>query len=99
MTDYDKLVGALRCELHYTSCPETNCKYICHDTYCDTYRLMIDAAAAIEDLQTQLPKRGEWVRKEDELTFWYVCSECGYRPHSENYPYLSDFCPNCGARM
>lgn len=47
----------------------------------------------------ELPKQGEWVRKEDELTYWYVCSECGYRPHSENYPYLSDFCPNCGAKM
>ena len=47
------------------------------------------------------PKRGEWVRKEDELThsYWYECSECGYRPHRENYPYLSDFCPNCGADM
>lgn len=45
------------------------------------------------------PKRGEWVRKEDELTYWYVCSKCGYRPHIENHPYLSDFCPNCGAKM
>lgn len=47
----------------------------------------------------QLPKRGEWVRKEGELTYWYECSECGYRPHIENYPYLSDFCPNCGVKM
>lgn len=54
MTDYSKLVAALRCELHYTSCPETNCKYICHDTFCDTYRLMIDAAAAIETLQAEV---------------------------------------------
>ena len=51
MTDYSKLVKALRCELHYTSCPVSDCKYICHDTFCDTYRLMVDAAAAIEALQ------------------------------------------------
>ena len=50
-------------------------------------------------LTKQLPKRGEWVRKEGELTYWYECSERGYRPHIENYPYLSDFCPNCGAKM
>ena len=53
MTDYTELVEALRCELHYTSCPETNCKYICHDTFCDTYRLMVDAAAAIEELDAE----------------------------------------------
>ena len=57
------------------------------------------AADAIDALQAQLPKRGKWVRKENKLAYWYVCSECGYRPHSENYPYLSDFCPNCGAKM
>lgn len=67
MTDYTKLVEALRCELHYTSCPETNCKYICHDTFCDTYRLMVDAADAIEalnrlvDLNTE---RCEGLRKQ-----------------------------------
>lgn len=56
MTDYKKLVEALRCELHFTSCPETNCKYICHDTFCDTYRLMIDAADAIEALQAEVKR-------------------------------------------
>lgn len=61
MTDYSELVEALRCELHYTSCPVSDCKYICHDTFCDTYRLMVDAAAAIEELQDKV------VELEEEL--------------------------------
>ena len=56
MTDYSELVEALRCELHYTSCPVSDCKYICHDTFCDTYRLMIDAADAIEALQAEVKR-------------------------------------------
>lgn len=64
MTDCTKLVEALRCELHYTSCPETNCKYICHDTFCDTYRLMIDAADAIEAL---LKENKELIEDRPEL--------------------------------
>lgn len=54
MTDYTKLVEALRCELHYTSCPVSDCNYICHDTFCDTYRLMVDAADAIDALQAEV---------------------------------------------
>ena len=35
-------------------------------------KLMHDAAAAIEDLQAQLPKRGEWVGK-SQATVIAVC--------------------------
>lgn len=70
MTDYTELVKALRCELHYTSCPETNCKYICHDTFCDTYRLMIDAADAIEALQAEV----DTLKRTDSKR----CQECLY---------------------
>ena len=66
---YEQLVKALRCELHYTSCPETNCKYICHDTFCDTYRLMVDAAAAIEELQSILTEAD----KEQAYQHDYIC--------------------------
>ena len=73
-------------------------------TYEDGYGLYLDAAAAIEDLQAQLPKRGEWKETDmgwDGDTAW-VCSVCGEpwtlidgTPKENNM----NFCPNCGAKM
>lgn len=66
-------------------------------------KLLHDAADAIEALQAQLPKRGEWVKCADGL---YHCSNCG-----TTAPYLDAFdgaiqywenlnyCPYCGAKM
>lgn len=110
---YEELVKSLRCELHYTSCPETNCKYICHDTFCDTYRLMVDAAAAIEELQFELdcvndsvkmlslPIDGKWIRVEGDDSYHYECSRCGERPLYSRFGdvVLSGVCPMCGAKM
>lgn len=53
MTDYTKLVAALR-----------DTERVCRDRM--DGQVMLDAAAAIEALQAQLPKRGEIVR----------CKEC-----------------------
>lgn len=101
MIDYTELVKALRCKRD--DCEGCDLAFLDNDEgwICQYAAKDDDAADAIEALQAQMPKRGEWVRKEDELThsYWYECSECGYRPHRENYPYLSDFCPNCGAKM
>ena len=66
MTDYTKLVEALRYCGNFTEregCDES-CEYF-NDMDCPN-RIMSDAAAAIEELQAQLPKRGEVVR----------CGEC-----------------------
>lgn len=62
MTDYEELVKALRG------------KFIAYDVTGNhnSAQLYKDAAAAIEDLQAQLPKRGEWVRI-------VRCKDCKHR--------------------
>lgn len=49
----------------------------------------------------QEPKTGRWVKKENDICWWYVCSECGQEPlkNKWNYDELSRYCPNCGAKM
>ena len=65
-------------------------------------KLMNDAAAAIEALQAQLPKRGEW--KTFDLTYGrsiYSCSVCEQAtevPMCMEKPMYA-YCPNCGAKM
>ena len=85
MTDYSELVKALRFETDYVAVEKT----------------MLDAAAAIEELQAQLPKQGKWVRVEDGESYHYECSECGERPLYSRYGdvVLSGVCPMCGAKM
>ena len=46
--------------------------------------------------------RGEWVKVKDDVSFHYECSVCRAKPLYEEFchqPELSDFCPNCGAKM
>ena len=61
MTDYTKLVEALR---YCAESGDFNCNKDCpmYQNYprCLT-KMDMDAAAAIEALQAQLPKRGEWI--------------------------------------
>ena len=56
------------------------------------------AAAAIEALQAQLPKRGEWIYKpKDAIEMMFTlpkCSVCGHESSDAN-----NYCPNCGAKM
>ena len=87
MTDHTELVKALR---EYSGCRKG-----------EIARITSDAAAAIEELQAQLPKRGEWIRKDAELYYWHECSKCGERPLYDRYAnrVLSAYCPNCGAEM
>ena len=103
MTDYSELVKALRCCSTQT-CDNEACDYMGMGWPGCAAGLAHDAAAAIEELQAQLPKRGEWKETEmgwDGDTAW-VCSVCGEpwtlidgTPKENNM----NFCPNCGAKM
>lgn len=60
------------------------------------------AEEVVNSLPSAEPKTGEWVRKDDELFFWYECSECGNKPMANRFSYREErsaFCPHCGARM
>ena len=55
----------------------------------------------LNDLEAQLPKRGEWVCADDDFNIW-TCSICGLdfqlnegTPKENNMAY----CPSCGAKM
>jgi transposase len=94
MTDYTKLVKALR---EYSGCRKG-----------EIARITSDAAAAIEALQAQLPKRGEWVEENRRpRSSQFVCSEChrtAYDPQPTRDKAWKKrcryaYCPNCGAKM
>lgn len=55
----------------------------------------------IEELEAQLPKRGEWKCSYPEIEpnpmFMYgICSICGFEQSISN---KLNYCPNCGAKM
>ena len=103
MTDYKKLVEALRhCvsdEKGVTKC--AGCPYYPDITGCMD-RLHTDAAAAIEALQAEMPKRGKWITHPEVKNIYggvYIeCPFCGEKYVVQN---VSDekFCRNCGADM
>ena len=95
MSDYSELVKALRglvngiwknCEYTWFSCEE---------------KVFADAAAAIEDLQAQLPKRGEWIVKGANRIDCSVCghSICFASVLSKGSLTGYNYCPRCGAKM
>lgn len=136
MTDYTKLVKALRCKslskqcdsckYGYRLCPDSECNDACH-----VEQVYADAADAIEalnrlvdlnterceglreqlrkaqesyerhlnELEAQLPKRGEWIMEEGAKFTMHPlrnCSVCGagwFGVSGYNY------CPSCGAKM
>ena len=59
-------------------------------------KLMLDAAAAIEALQAQLPKRGKWVGV-SPMVDTVQCSVCGGQLFSAELE--TPYCPWCGAKM
>lgn len=109
MTDYTELVKALRCANRYKNftkeCyspnPNEQCRYYLQFA-CDDGRLLSDAAAAIEELKAQLPKRGEWIEEDlDNFRKYKVtCPHCGawfvgnYDAYVE--PWDFNYCPHCG---
>lgn len=107
MTDYTELVkalrvcGSIRYGIRCISCPYNGKG--CHAKLCT------DAAAAIEALQAELPKRGEWVHgreigKEWAYDHWIIyyedwhCSNCKVVFEQDEKPKYN-YCPNCGAKM
>lgn len=94
MADYKKLVKALRaCARGVRRCDECyqdKDRFDCHTD------LMRDAAAAIEALQAQLPKRGEWIHVEGDEPWEWRCTAC--HKIAEGLGEFR-FCPNCGAKM
>lgn len=86
MTDYTKLVEALRSASTVSTAWE---------------KLMRNAAAAIEALQAQLPKRGEWIVREVDIpgeihpvAFRCMCSMCR---NEYVFPRIPQYCPDCGS--
>ena len=39
-------------------------------------------------------RKGHWIKKEDDICWWYECSECNHKPLN-----MSNYCPYCGAEM
>lgn len=110
MIDYGELVKALRrCDMKQ-GCFNANCRYSVGKYFCDMDKVHKDAAAAIEDLQAELPKRGQYVHGR-ELSREYIgdclasidyedwrCSVCGIVFEQWSIPKYN-YCPNCGAKM
>lgn len=78
----------------------------------ETMKSAIDDAplyirATVDQMITEAPSvppqvvHGRWIKKHDNVRYWYECSECGRKPpYSEFYQEdHSRYCPNCGARM
>lgn len=91
MPDYKKLVNALRCCIQNPPKTCVDCKYNIGNNECAVRWMMCDAAAAIEALQAQLPKRGEWIM---DGRYSRHCSIC-----NESVAWPEKYCPNCGAKM
>ena len=110
MTDYTELVKALRCKRD--DCEGCDLAFFDKDEgwMCQYAAKDDDAAAAIEALQAQLPKRGQYVHGR-ELSREYIgdclvsidyedwrCSVCGIVFEQWSIPKYN-YCPNCGAKM
>lgn len=50
MTDYTKLIEALRCDLIRVHCKHDECQYYTKDGWCNDRTMATDAANAIEEL-------------------------------------------------
>lgn len=110
MANYEKLVKALRvcnridhvgnCNVCYYGSPDAppprQLVNGCKRSMCE------DAADAIEALQAQLPKRGEWISEDlDNFRKYKVtCPHCGawYVGNYDAYvePCGFNYCPHCG---
>lgn len=102
MTDYSELVKALRhCSDHLgcTECPRYDAEKARKYFGCGALE---DAAAAIEALEAQLPKRGEWIKHtEVKNIYGGVYIECPFCGEKYVVQYVPDekFCRNCGADL
>lgn len=96
--DIPELVKALRIcssELNCGDCP------LLYRDSCSSDELMNDAAAAIEALQAQLPKQGEWlIHSTGGSMATKKCPFCGSESwQSKEYAKVPKYCQNCGAHL
>ena len=105
MTDYSKLVAALR-YCAETPEEEKDCSLCDYYPKCSDV-IAKDAADAIEALQAEVERlqvdvdavlvvHGHWVTKTVRGDYVPCCSECGL---GNGTLYEYDYCPNCGAKM
>ena len=96
MTDYTKLVKALRCKRD--DCEGCDLAFFDKDEgwMCQYSAKDDDAADAIEALQAQLQKRGEWIGV-SPMVDTVQCSVCGGQLFSAELE--TPYCPYCGAKM
>ena len=106
MTDREKLIELLHKEVR---CPGTvancmDCPYQSNDTPCDEFAATADMLIA-HGVTVREP--GEWATDTEDIEWGNSlkkkhCTSCGKRPHFDKEKrefILSDFCPNCGAKM
>lgn len=98
--DYKKLVKALRCpDFGDVPCSHPDCNY--WSVYACKARVVItDAADAIEALQAQLPKRGEWQKAKPKgvVTYSDGYAECSHCHEAIWLGWGMNFCPHCGTQ-
>ena len=94
MTDYTKLVEALRCKRD--DCEGCDLAFFDNDEgwMCQYAAKDADAADAIEELQAQLLKLGEWYTELYDGDKKYQCSNC-----LTHWDVETRYCPFCGAKM
>lgn len=98
MTDYSERVkalrvcGSIRYGIRCISCPYNGNG--CHEKLCT------DAADAIEALQAQLPKRGEWQKAKPKgvVTYSDGYAECSRCHETIWLGWGMNFCPHCGTQ-
>lgn len=96
---YKKLVEALR-HLSTGRCEDSRKCELCAIYETCLTRCVLDAAATIEALQADVPKRGKWIKLREFVEDWqfdgFRCSICNWwKGDFETYNY----CPKCGAKM
>lgn len=92
ITEDVKLIKALRCD-YERNCWEEKCPYLESSSYndCNTKRKEHDAADAIEELISRVPK---WISVKDELPSPIHPSDPDYRPYliiADGDIYLADY--------
>lgn len=77
-----------------------------HDpSYSDPLNVLTEVRDKIRELPSVTPlapKTGHWIKKHDNVGWWYVCDKCGSTPlwdENASEVVLSPYCPNCGADM
>ena len=92
-SDYSKLVKALRYCVNARNCEKCGYRINNNSVKCRMQRVE-DAAAAIDELQAQLLKLGEWYTELYDGDKKYQCSNC-----LTHWDVETRYCPFCGAKM